>query len=81
MVGIRYLSTMWLRKDAFQFPVLQNPKEADELIGCIGWGLTDDEIRILDNAAGYVCPRCLEKIRSGIDDSDALNLVNFATSH
>ena len=30
---------------------VKNPKDADEVIGCLGWGLTDDEVKLLDNAA------------------------------
>jgi len=30
---------------------INTPKEADELIGCLGWALTDEEVSMLDNAA------------------------------
>lgn len=30
---------------------IKNPKEADELIACLGWGLTSDEVKMLDDAA------------------------------
>lgn len=32
-------------------PSVKNPKEADEIIGCLGWSLTEDEVKMLDNAA------------------------------
>lgn len=32
-------------------PSVKNPAEADEIIGCLGWSLTDEEVKMLDNAA------------------------------
>jgi len=30
---------------------IATPKQAEELIGCMGWSLTDEEVQELDNAA------------------------------
>lgn len=30
---------------------IKNPREADELIACLGWGLTSEEVKMLDDAA------------------------------
>jgi len=46
-IAINYV----VAKGCVPIPSIKNPKEADELIGCLGWGLTDDEVRMLDNAA------------------------------
>jgi len=46
-IAINYV----VAKGCVPIPSIKNSIEADELIGCLGWGLTDDEIRILDNAA------------------------------
>jgi hypothetical protein len=32
-------------------PSVKNVKDADEIIGCLTWDLTDDEVKLLDNAA------------------------------
>jgi diketogulonate reductase-like aldo/keto reductase len=32
-------------------PSVKNPAEVDEIIGCLGWSLSDDEVNMLDNAA------------------------------
>lgn len=46
-VAINYV----VAKGCVPMPSIKNPKEADELIGCLGWSLTDDEVKMLDNAA------------------------------
>ena len=46
-IAINYV----VAKGCVPIPSIKNPKEADELIGCLGCGLTEDEVRMLDNAA------------------------------
>lgn len=46
-IAINYV----VAKGCVPIPSIKNLKEAEELIGCLGWGLTDEEVRILDNAA------------------------------
>ena len=45
-VAINYV----VAKGAVPIPGINNAKEAEELLGCIGWGLTEDEVRVLDEA-------------------------------
>lgn len=45
-VAINYV----VAKGAVPVPGINTAKEAEELLGCIGWGLTDEEVAILDNA-------------------------------
>jgi len=40
-----------IAKGCVPIPEINNSKQADELLGCIGWSLTDDEVAALDNAA------------------------------
>lgn len=46
-VAINYV----VAKGAVPVPVIKNNKEAEELLGCLGWGLNDEEVAILDSAA------------------------------
>lgn len=46
-IAINYV----VAKGAVPIPEINNNKEAKELLGCIGWGLTDEEVAILDDAA------------------------------
>lgn len=46
-IAINYV----VAKGCVPIPSIKNPNEADELIGCLGWGLTDEEVEMLDNAA------------------------------
>lgn len=46
-IAINYI----IAKGCVPMPSVKNPKEADEIIGCIGWSLSDDEVKMLDNAA------------------------------
>jgi len=46
-IAINYV----VAKGCVPVPSIKNKKEAEELIGCLGWSLTADEVRILDNAA------------------------------
>lgn len=46
-VAINYI----VAKGAVPIPVIKNNQEAEELLGCIGWGLSDEEVDILDKAA------------------------------
>ena len=46
-VAINYI----VAKGCVPVPSVKNPQEADEIVGCLGWGLTDDEVKLLDNAA------------------------------
>jgi hypothetical protein len=32
-------------------PEVNNPKQAEEVIGCMGWSLSDEEVSILESAA------------------------------
>ena len=32
-------------------PTATNPAEAADIFGCLGWSLTDEEVKMLDNAA------------------------------
>jgi aryl-alcohol dehydrogenase-like predicted oxidoreductase len=45
-VAINYI----VAKGAVPVPGINNAKEAEELLGCIGWGLTEDEVSMLDEA-------------------------------
>ena len=38
-------------KGCVPVPGIKNTKEADELLGCLGWALTDEEVKMLDDAA------------------------------
>ena len=46
-IAINYI----IAKGAVPIPEIKNNKEAEELLGCIGWGLTEEEVAILDSAA------------------------------
>jgi len=46
-VAINYI----VAKGCVPAPSVKNPKEADEIIGCLTWNLTDEEVKLLDNAA------------------------------
>ena len=46
-IAINYV----IAKGCVPVPDVKNLKDADEIIGCLGWGLTDDEVKLLDNAA------------------------------
>jgi len=46
-IAINYV----VAKGCVPMPSVKNPKEADELIGCLGWSLLDDEVKMLDDAA------------------------------
>lgn len=46
-VAINYV----LAKGCVPVPSVKNVKDADEIIGCLTWDLTDDEVKLLDNAA------------------------------
>ena len=46
-IAINYI----VAKGCVPMPNVKNPKEADEIIGCLGWSLSDDEVKMLDNAA------------------------------
>mmetsp|Transcript_7029 Transcript_7029/g.10711 ORF Transcript_7029/g.10711 Transcript_7029/m.10711 type:complete len:536 (+) Transcript_7029:105-1712(+) len=46
-IAINYV----VAKGCVPVPTIKNPKDADEIIGCLGWGLTDSEVKLLDNAA------------------------------
>ena len=38
-------------KGCVPVPSVKGVKDADEIIGCLPWELTDDEVKLLDNAA------------------------------
>lgn len=38
-------------KGCVPVPGINNPQQADELLGCLGWALTDKEVKMLDDAA------------------------------
>lgn len=40
-----------IAKGGVPLPEINTPKQADELLGCLGWSLTDDEVDMLDSAA------------------------------
>ena len=46
-VAINYV----VAKGAVPIPVVKNNEDAEELLGCLGWGLNDEEVAILDSAA------------------------------
>jgi len=46
-VAINYV----VAKGAVPIPGINNLKEAEELLGCLGWGLNEEEVAILDQAA------------------------------
>lgn len=46
-IAINYV----VAKGCVPIPSIKNKKEAEELIGCLGWTLTADEVRMLDTAA------------------------------
>jgi len=46
-IAINYV----VAKGCVPIPSIKNKKEAEELIGCLGWTLTSDEVRMLDTAA------------------------------
>ena len=46
-VAINYI----VAKGAVPIPVVKNNQDAEELLGCLGWGLNDEEVAILDSAA------------------------------
>jgi len=46
-IAINYV----IAKGGVPLPEINTPKEADELLGCLGWSLTDDELEMLDSAA------------------------------
>jgi len=45
-VAINYV----VAKGAVPIPGINNAKEAEELLGCLGWGLTENEVGILEEA-------------------------------
>ena len=46
-IAINYV----VAKGCVPMPSVKNPKDADELVGCLGWSLLDDEVKMLDDAA------------------------------
>lgn len=46
-VAINYV----VAKGAVPIPGIKNKEEAEELLGCLGWGLSEEEVAILDQAA------------------------------
>lgn len=46
-IAINYV----VAKGAVPLPGINTPKQAEELLGCIGWSLTEEEVDMLDNAA------------------------------
>ena len=46
-VAINYV----IAKGGVPLPEINTPKQADELLGCLGWSLTDEEVDMLDSAA------------------------------
>jgi diketogulonate reductase-like aldo/keto reductase len=46
-IAINYI----VAKGCVPMPSVKNTAEADEIIGCLGWSLSDDEVNMLDNAA------------------------------
>jgi len=46
-IAINYV----VAKGCVPIPSIKNVKDAEELIGCLGWGLTDEEVQMLDDAA------------------------------
>eukprot|EP00560_Eucampia_antarctica_P006366 CAMPEP_0197826482 /NCGR_PEP_ID=MMETSP1437-20131217/3439_1 /TAXON_ID=49252 ORGANISM="Eucampia antarctica, Strain CCMP1452" /NCGR_SAMPLE_ID=MMETSP1437 /ASSEMBLY_ACC=CAM_ASM_001096 /LENGTH=464 /DNA_ID=CAMNT_0043426951 /DNA_START=257 /DNA_END=1651 /DNA_ORIENTATION=+ len=46
-IAINYV----VAKGCVPVPGINNPKEAEELLGCLGWSLTDKEVKMLDDAA------------------------------
>jgi len=49
-IAINYV----VAKGCVPIPPVTNAKEVDELIGCLGWGLTDEEVQILDEVADLI---------------------------
>lgn len=46
-VALNYI----VAKGGVPMPEINTPKQAEELLGCLGWSLTDDEVDMLDSAA------------------------------
>lgn len=46
-VAIKYV----VAKGCVPVVTVKNPKDADEIINCLSWELTDDDVKLLDNAA------------------------------
>jgi aryl-alcohol dehydrogenase-like predicted oxidoreductase len=46
-VAINYI----VAKGGVPLVEVNSPKQADELIGCLGWSLNDDEVAMLESAA------------------------------
>jgi pyridoxine 4-dehydrogenase len=46
-VALNYI----VAKGGVPLPEINTPKQADELLGCLGWRLTEEEVDMLDNAA------------------------------
>ena len=46
-VAINYV----IAKGGVPLPEINTPKQADELLGCLGWSLTEEEVDMLDSAA------------------------------
>jgi pyridoxine 4-dehydrogenase len=40
-----------IAKGAVPLAEVNSPKQAQELIGCLGWSLNDDEVQMLEAAA------------------------------
>jgi aryl-alcohol dehydrogenase-like predicted oxidoreductase len=40
-----------IAKGGVPFPQVNTPKQAQEVLGCLGWGLNDDDVAMLDSAA------------------------------
>jgi diketogulonate reductase-like aldo/keto reductase len=46
-VALNYI----IAKGGVPLPEVNSPTEADEIIGCLGWSLNDEEVSILESAA------------------------------
>jgi pyridoxine 4-dehydrogenase len=46
-IAINYV----VAKGCVPVPGINTPKEAEELLGCLGWALTEEEVDMLDKAA------------------------------
>ena len=46
-VALNYI----IAKGAVPLAEVNSPKDAQELIGCLGWSLNDDEVAMLESAA------------------------------
>ena len=53
MVALHWL----IAKGAVPLPAVKKKEHADDILGCIGWALTKEEVEELDKVAGVKMPK------------------------